>query len=141
MKKIFEVILAINFVVFFCIVFINIILRYGFQISILFVDELLRYLFVWLTFIGAIVVFMDNVYVQVIFLVEKFFFVWQRRVVLVIYFLILFICGVLVWGVTLKIIQDWSDYLSIFGLFIGLMYVVCLFISFVIVFFELRYLY
>ncbi|EOU2724635.1 TRAP transporter small permease subunit, partial [Escherichia coli] len=50
-----EAILAINLAVLSCIVFINIILRYGFQTSILSVDELSRYLFVWLTFIGAIV--------------------------------------------------------------------------------------
>lgn len=58
MKKILEAILAINLAVLSCIVFINIILRYGFQTSILSVDELSRYLFVWLTFIGAIVAFM-----------------------------------------------------------------------------------
>ena len=60
MKKILEAILAINLAVLSCIVFINIILRYGFQTSILSVDELSRYLFVWLTFIGAIVAFMGN---------------------------------------------------------------------------------
>ncbi|APA24379.1 2,3-diketo-L-gulonate TRAP transporter [Escherichia coli] len=65
MKKILEAILAINLAVLSCIVFINIILRYGFQTSILSVDELSRYLFVWLTFIGAIVAFMDNAHVQV----------------------------------------------------------------------------
>lgn len=54
MKKILEAILAINLAVLSCIVFINIILRYGFQTSILSVDELSRYLFVWLTFIGAL---------------------------------------------------------------------------------------
>ena len=64
MKKILEAILAINLAVLSCIVFINIILRYGFQTSILSVDELSRYLFVWLTFIGAIVAFMDNAHVQ-----------------------------------------------------------------------------
>ncbi len=70
-EKILEAILAINLAVLSCIVFINIILRYGFQTSILSVDELSRYLFVWLTFIGAIVAFMDNAHVQVTFLVEK----------------------------------------------------------------------
>ena len=70
MKKILEAILAINLAVLSCIVFINIILRYGFQTSILSVDELSRYLFVWLTFIGAIVAFMDNAHVQVTFLVD-----------------------------------------------------------------------
>lgn len=90
MKKILEAILAINLAVLSCIVFINIILRYGFQTSILSVDELSRYLFVWLTFIGAIVAFMDNAHVQVTFLVEKLSPAWQRRVALVTHSLILF---------------------------------------------------
>ncbi len=107
MKKILEAILAINLAVLSCIVFINIILRYGFQTSILSVDELSRYLFVWLTFIGAIVAFMDNAHVQVTFLVEKLSPAWQRRVALVTHSLILFICGALAWGATLKTIQDW----------------------------------
>ncbi len=105
MKKILEAILAINLAVLSCIVFINIILRYGFQTSILSVDELSRYLFVWLTFIGAIVAFMDNAHVQVTFLVEKLSPAWQRRVALVTHSLILFICGALAWGATLKTIQ------------------------------------
>lgn len=141
MKKILEAILAINLAVLSCIVFINIILRYGFQTSILSVDELSRYLFVWLTFIGAIVAFMDNAHVQVTFLVEKLSPAWQRRVALVTHSLILFICGALAWGATLKTIQDWSDYSPILGLPIGLMYAACLPTSLVIAFFELRHLY
>ncbi|MDF4192133.1 TRAP transporter small permease subunit, partial [Ligilactobacillus salivarius] len=80
---------SVNLAVLSCIVFINIILRYGFQTSILSVDELSRYLFVWLTFIGAIVAFMDNAHVQVTFLVEKLSPAWQRRVALVTHSLIL----------------------------------------------------
>ncbi|MEM0436305.1 TRAP transporter small permease subunit [Escherichia coli] len=138
--------------------FINIILKYGFQTSIFFFDELSRYLFfwlyfffasfsffvylfVWLTFIGAIVAFMDNAHVQVTFLVEKLSPAWQRRVALVTHSLILFICGALAWGATLKTIQDWSDYSPILGLPIGLMYAACLPTSLVIAFFELRHLY
>mgnify|MGYP000340985942 CR=1 FL=1 len=102
MKKNTRSILAINLAVLSCIVFINIILRYWFQTSILSVDELSRYLFVWLTFIGAIVAFMDNAHVQVTFLVEKLSPAWQRRVALVTHSLILFICGALAWGATLK---------------------------------------
>lgn len=44
---------------------------YGFHTSILSIDELSRLLFVWLTFIGAIVAYMDNSHVQVTFLVEN----------------------------------------------------------------------
>ncbi|SUH34135.1 2,3-diketo-L-gulonate TRAP transporter permease [Salmonella enterica subsp. enterica] len=52
MKRVLEGILAVLIAVLSCIVFINVILRYGFESSILSVDELSRYLFVWLTFIA-----------------------------------------------------------------------------------------
>lgn len=68
MKRILEGILAIIIAILSCIIFINIILRYGFHTtSILSIDELSRLLFVWLTFIGAIVAYMDNSHVQVTF--------------------------------------------------------------------------
>ncbi len=74
MKRVLEWVSGINCRTFSCIVFINVILRYGFESSsILFVDELSRYLFVWLTFIGANVAFMDNAYVQVTFCGGKTF--------------------------------------------------------------------
>lgn len=73
MKRVLEGILAVLIAVLSCIVFINVILRYGFESSILSVDELSRYLFVWLTFIGAIVAFMDNAHVQVTFCGGKTF--------------------------------------------------------------------
>lgn len=139
-EKILEAILAINLAVLSCIVFINIILRYGFQTSILSVDELSRYLFVWLTFIGAIVAFMDNAHVQVTFLVEKLSphgsdeSLWLP-----------FLNLIYLWrtgtGRNAKTIQDWSDYSPILGLPIGLMYAACLPTSLVIAFFELRHLY
>lgn len=140
MKKILEAILAINLAVLSCIVFINIILRYGFQTSILSVDELSRYLFVWLTFIGAIVAFMDNAHVQVTF--------WWRnspRMATTSRSGYPFLNLIYLWrtglGATLKTIQDWSDYSPILGLPIGLMYAACLPTSLVIAFFELRHLY
>ncbi|NYY74428.1 hypothetical protein DMH88_06255 [Escherichia coli] len=52
-----EGILAIIIAILSCIIFINIILRYGFHTSILSIDELSRLLFVWLTFYYAIVVY------------------------------------------------------------------------------------
>lgn len=89
MKRVLEGILAVLIAVLSCIVFINVILRYGFESSILSVDELSRYLFVWLTFIGAIVAFMDNAHVQVTFVVEKLSPANQRRLSLLTHSLIL----------------------------------------------------
>lgn len=141
MKRILEGMLAIIITVLSCIVFINIILRYGFHTSILSVDELSRFLFVWLTFIGAIVAFMDNAHVQVTFLVEKLSAANQRRLALLTHTLILLLCLALAWGSVQKTLQDWSDLSPILGLPVGLMYAACLPTSLVIAALELRRLY
>ncbi|VUC71183.1 2,3-diketo-L-gulonate TRAP transporter permease [Salmonella sp. NCTC 11881] len=115
MKRVLEGILAVLIAVLSCIVFINVILRYGFESSILSVDELSRYLFVWLTFIGAIVAFMDNAHVQVTFVVEKLSPANQRRLSLLTHSLILLLCIALGWGSLQKALQDWSDHSPILG--------------------------
>ncbi|WP_434661151.1 2,3-diketo-L-gulonate TRAP transporter small permease YiaM [Klebsiella sp. MISC125] len=141
MKRILEAILAIIIAVLSCIVFINIILRYGFHTSILSVDELSRFLFVWLTFIGAIVAFMDGSHVQVSFLVEKLSPNNQRRMAILTHSLVLLLCLALAVGSTKKTLQDWSDLSPILGLPVGLMYAAALPTSLVIALLEIRHLY
>lgn len=141
MKRILEAILALIIAVLSCIVFINIILRYGFHTSILSVDELSRFLFVWLTFIGAIVAFMDGSHVQVSFLVEKLSPNNQRRMAILTHSLVLLLCLALAVGTTKKTLQDWSDLSPILSLPVGLMYAATLPTSLVITLLEIRHLY
>lgn len=140
MKRVLEGILAVLIAVLSCIVFINVILRYGFESSILSVDELSRYLFVWLTFIGAIVAFMDNAHVQVTFVVEKLSPANQRRLSLLTHSLILLLCIALGWGSLQKRCRTERSP-PILGLPIGLMYIACLPTSVAIALIELRRLY
>lgn len=53
------------------LVFLNVVLRYGFNSSINITEEVSRYLFVWLVFIGAILAFKDNQHVSVTMLTAK----------------------------------------------------------------------
>lgn len=53
-------------------VFINVIMRYGFNSGLNVSDELSRYFFVWLTFIGAVVAFREHGHVGVETLVMMF---------------------------------------------------------------------
>jgi TRAP-type C4-dicarboxylate transport system permease small subunit len=53
-------------------VFLNVVLRYGFNSGINISDELSRYFFVWLTFIGAVVAFREHSHVGVETLVMLF---------------------------------------------------------------------
>lgn len=54
------------------IVFANVVLRYGFNSGIHLSDELSRYAFVWLTFLGAILTFRENAHVNIETLVGRF---------------------------------------------------------------------
>ena len=53
-------------------VFGNVVLRYGFNSGIVVSEELSRYFFVWLTFIGAVVTFRENAHLGVETLVQRF---------------------------------------------------------------------
>ena len=53
-------------------VFGNVVLRYGFNSSILISEELARYFFVWLTFLGAVVAFHEHSHLGIETLVQRF---------------------------------------------------------------------
>ena len=53
-------------------VFVNVVLRYGFNTGINFSEEAARYFFVWLTFIGAVITFRENGHLGVETLVRRF---------------------------------------------------------------------
>jgi TRAP-type C4-dicarboxylate transport system permease small subunit len=67
-----EVVLVILLAGMAVMVFGNVVLRYGFNSGILISEEMSRYFFVWLTFIGAVVTFRENAHLGVETLVQRF---------------------------------------------------------------------
>jgi len=55
----------------FTIVLMNVILRYGFNSGLTWSEELARFMFVWMIFIGAIIAMKDDSHLKVMILVEK----------------------------------------------------------------------
>ena len=53
------------------LVFLNVVLRYGFNSGISITEEISRYLFIWLAFLGAVLAFNENQHVSVTVLVNK----------------------------------------------------------------------
>ncbi len=53
------------------LVFLNVVLRYGFNSSISVTEEVSRYMFVWLAFLGAVLAFSDQQHVKVTVLTDK----------------------------------------------------------------------
>ncbi|WP_392439572.1 TRAP transporter small permease subunit [Edwardsiella piscicida] len=122
MKRGLEMVSASLLALLSCIVFINVVLRYGFASSLLSVDELSRYLFVWLIFLGAIVAFMENRHVRVTFFIDRLAPAWRRRLEWVTHLVMLALCVMLLVGGTLKTLQDWDNRTPILGLPVGLLY-------------------
>lgn len=93
-----EVVLVLLLAGMVVMVFANVVLRYGFNSGLNISEEMSRYFFVWLTFIGAILAFRDHAHVGV----ETFVRLLGPRgriVCVVLSNLIVVICvAVLVWG-------------------------------------------
>jgi TRAP-type C4-dicarboxylate transport system permease small subunit len=58
--KILELLLVLMLASMALMVFVNVVMRYAFNSGFVMSDELSRYLFVWITFIGAVVTFREN---------------------------------------------------------------------------------
>lgn len=79
-------------------VFGNVVLRYGFNSGILISEEMSRYFFVWLTFIGAVVTFRENAHLGVETLVQRFGRRGRLVCLVISDFIILLCMAVFFWG-------------------------------------------
>jgi len=79
-------------------VFGNVALRYGFNSGITISEELSRYFFVWLTFIGTVVTFRENGHLGVDILVQKLPQAGRFACVVLSDLIILLCCAIFFWG-------------------------------------------
>jgi TRAP-type transport system small permease protein len=96
--QLIEAVLASMLAVMAVLVFGNVVLRYGFNSGITASEELSRFLFVWLTFIGAILAFKEGAHLGVDTLVQRLPGVWKRVLYGASALLMLLCCGVLLKG-------------------------------------------
>ncbi len=96
--KVIEVSIVLLLVGMTGMVFLNVVLRYGFNSGLVMSEELSRFFFVWLTFVGAVLAFGENGHLGVETMVRMF----GRRGRIICMFLtnllILFCVAVLFWG-------------------------------------------
>lgn len=81
-----------------CLVFLNVVLRYGFNSSISVTEEVSRYMFVWLTFLGAVLAFSENQHVNVTILTSKLSQVKRKVLYVITDIAMLFCCYLIVSG-------------------------------------------
>lgn len=93
-----ETLLALLLVAMVVLVFGNVVLRYGFNTGIIVSEELSRFLFIWLVFLGAVVALRDSAHLGMDTLVSRFPKWGQQASALLTQVLILLCCALLLHG-------------------------------------------
>ena len=63
--RVIKFLMVAAMVVLCVLVFLNVVLRYGFNSNLMLTEELARYIFVWLTFLGSILAYARNGHIRV----------------------------------------------------------------------------
>lgn len=100
--KVIEVILALCLLSMVIMVFGNVVLRYGFNSGITISEEMSRFVFVWLTFIGAIVAMREGAHLGVDTLISRLSRTGKKVCLAVSEVLMLVCCVLFFWGTWLQ---------------------------------------
>ncbi|SHL06539.1 TRAP transporter small permease [Phytopseudomonas punonensis] len=128
MSRLFESIVVFCMGTMVILVFFNVVLRYGFNSGIALSDEGARYLFVWLTFIGAVVALRDNAHLGVDLLYRRLPAFGQRICAVVAELMMLFCVSLFLIGSYKQTVINMDNLSPVANLPLGLMYaagVVC----------------
>lgn len=71
-NKMFDIILTFIFIMMIILVFIQVVNRYTMNLAIPWTEEMSRFLYIWLTFFGAVLVTRDKEQIKVDFILNKF---------------------------------------------------------------------
>jgi TRAP-type transport system small permease protein len=96
--KVLNVVMALCLAVMVLLVFGNVLMRYGFNSGITLSEELSRWLFVWMTFMGAIVALKEHGHLGTDMLVSKLPPTGKKVCLALSYLAMLFICWLLFSG-------------------------------------------
>lgn len=102
------------------LVFLNVVLRYGFNSGISISEELSRTLFVWLSFTGAVLAMYDHGHLGVDSLVRRMPRGGQVACAILCDALMLFCAGLLMIGSWKQVVINWDNAAPVSGLPIGL---------------------
>ena len=93
-----ELVISVALAVMVVLVFGNVVMRYAFNSGITLSEELSRWLFVWVTFLGAIVAMKDGAHLGSDTIVSKLSVRWQKIFLVIGHGLMLFICWLILKG-------------------------------------------
>jgi TRAP-type C4-dicarboxylate transport system permease small subunit len=121
-SRLFESIVVSCLALMLVLVFSNVVLRYGFNSGLSRSDEGARFLFVWLTFIGAVIALRDNAHLGIDLLVRRLPSRGQRICAVLGELLMLFCCVLFLVGSLRQTAINMSNLSPVGGIPLGLMY-------------------
>jgi len=96
--RVAEMLLVVMLAAMVVMVFGNVVLRYGFNSGIISSEELSRFLFIWITFLGAVVAMKDNAHLGVDTLVRALPLLGKKLCFVLSNLLMLFCCSLMFYG-------------------------------------------
>lgn len=100
--KTLEIVMVLCLAAMCLMVFGNVVLRHFFSSGVNIAEELSRFMFIWLTFLGAIVAMREGGHLGVDILVSRLYGRPRFLAALVGQILVLMCCGVLLWGLLMQ---------------------------------------
>jgi len=117
-----EWLLVLLLAVMVVLVFGNVVLRYGFNSGIVFSEEVSRFLFMWLTLLGALVAMHDNAHLGMSSLIERLPVAGQRVCRFASDALMLACCGLLAHGTWKQVVLAMDDRAPVSGVPMGVVF-------------------
>jgi len=120
--RVIDVLIAVALAIMVVLVFGNVVLRYGFNSGITMSEELSRWLFVWVTFLGAIVAMKEGSHLGSDTLVSKLSVTGQKVCLVLSHILMLFVCWLLFKGSYDQVLINWDTTSAVMEASMGIFY-------------------
>ena len=111
------------------LVFGNVVLRYGFNSGIVFSEEVSRFLFIWLVFLGAVLMLKENGHLGVHTLTKRLPLAGQKFCKLISDLLTLLCCVLLTKGGWALVLMNMKNYALVSEIPLGIIFISCLICS------------
>lgn len=111
------------------LVFGNVVLRYGFNSGIVFSEEVSRFLFIWLVFIGSVLMLKDNGHLGVHTLTKRLSLSGQKFCKLISDLLTFGCCVLLTMGGWKLVVANMKNYALVSEIPLGVIFIACLICS------------
>ena len=117
-----SVLMVIGLALMVVLVFTNVVMRYAFNSGITVSEELSRWLFVWVTFLGAIVAMHEGAHLGTDMLVSRLSVRGKKICLLIGHLLMLFVCWLMFKGSLDQVKVNWDSTSAVMEVSMGLFY-------------------